>query len=71
MTRSTFAAAFTALALLSVGVAVGCEEKTPAEKAGDRMEKAGDKVGNAAEKAGDKMGDAADKAGDKIKDATN
>lgn len=42
-------------------VAGGCEDKGPAEKAGEKVDKAIDKTGDAVKKAGDKVKDAANK----------
>ncbi|MEP7210147.1 MAG: hypothetical protein ABI740_04860 [Alphaproteobacteria bacterium] len=54
-----------ALALLgSASVMVGCEQKTPLEKAGDNLK-------DAAKDTGDAMKDAAHDAKDAVKDATN
>ena len=52
----------TLVCFVGLGLAVGCEEKTPLEKAGDKIEKAADKTGDAVKKAADKTGDAVKKA---------
>ena len=49
---------------------VGCEQKTPAEKAQDNMGKAADNVKDASHDAADSTRDATHKAADKVRDAT-
>lgn len=56
-------AAFVALA--------GCQEKGPAEKAGEKIDNAIDGGKDSIEDAADDVEDAADDAADEIKDATN
>lgn len=63
---------FTGLgAVLMVLALAACQEKGPAEKAGEKidnaMENAGDKIEDATDKAGEKMED----MGDKVEDATD
>ena len=54
MTITTLAAL---MLLLTLG---GCEEKSPIEKAGDKVEDAADEVGDAVEDAADEVEDAVD-----------
>ncbi len=44
-----------------VGGFVGCKEKGPAEKAGEKIDESMEKAGEAMEEAGDKVEDAMDK----------
>jgi predicted small lipoprotein YifL len=55
---------------LALSMLVGCEQKGPAEKAGEKVDKAVDQAGKTMEKAGDKIQDAAKDAEKKIKEAT-
>ena len=55
---------------LALTVLAGCEQKGPAEKAGEKVDKAVDQAGKSMEKAGDKIQDAAKDAETKIKEAT-
>jgi len=50
---------------------VGCKEKGPMEKAGERIDEAGKDAKRSAEKAGDKIEDAAKDTKRKVKDATD
>lgn len=60
--------------VLSLGlgfvVLVGCEQKGPAQKAGEKVDKAVEGAGKEVEKAGDKIGEKVDEAAKKVKDAT-
>jgi ElaB/YqjD/DUF883 family membrane-anchored ribosome-binding protein len=47
---------------------VACEHKGPAEKAGEKIDKAAEKAGDAIDHAKDKIKDAADDAKDKASD---
>ena len=64
-------ASFGLAALMLGGAVVGCEEKTPAEKASDNMGKAADNMKDASHDAADSTRDATHKAADKVRDATN
>lgn len=57
------------LGISTVGLAA-CDNKGPAEKAGEKVDNATSKTGDAMDNAADKASDAADKAGDKVKDST-
>jgi hypothetical protein len=48
----------------------GCEQKGPAQKAGEKMDKAVEQAGKSLEKAGKKIGDTVDEASKKVRDAT-
>lgn len=50
--------------LLSCAAFVGCEEKGPLEKAGEKTDKAIDKTGDKVEEAADEVEDAVDDATD-------
>jgi hypothetical protein len=54
MTMTTLAAL---MLLLTLG---GCEERSPIEKAGDKVEDAADDVGDAVEEAGEEVKEAVD-----------
>ncbi|MDA3922971.1 MAG: hypothetical protein PF501_20180 [Salinisphaera sp.] len=58
-----------ALGISTIGLAA-CDNKGPAEKAGEKVDNATNKARDAMDNAADKTGDAADKAGDKLKDST-
>jgi len=61
MRTKTRMLALATVAALAFGTA-GCEEKKgPAERAGEKIDKAVDSAGDAVEKAGDKVEDATDK----------
>lgn len=49
---------------------VGCEQQGPAQKAGEKVDKAVDQAGKTMQKAGDKVEEAAKEAEKKIKEAT-
>ena len=51
---------FASLALVFLLTLGGCEEKSPIEKAGDKVEDAADEVGDAVEDAADEVEDAVD-----------
>ncbi len=55
---------------LGVVVLVGCEQKGPAEKAGQKIDKAVEDTGKEVQKAGEKVGEKLEEAGKKVKDAT-
>ena len=55
---------------LALALLAGCEQKGPAEKAGEKVDKAADQAGKSMQKAGDKIEDAAKDAEKKVKDAT-
>lgn len=66
MDRRQFAVALGfALSLLA-----GCEQKGPAEKAGEKVDKAIDQAGKAMQKAGDKIQETTKEAEKKIKEGT-
>src|SRR4051812_13310894 len=67
ITKSSFGAFALAITLIA---ASGCKEKSPAEKAGEKIDKAVENTKDATKKGVEKVGDAAEKAGDKVKDAT-
>lgn len=48
----------------------GCEQQGPAQKAGEKVDKAVDQAGKSMQKAGEKVEDAAKDAEKKIKEAT-
>ena len=63
-----------AILLLVVGLGFGigaCERKGPAERAGEKVDKAVDRAGDKVERAGDKVGGAVERAGDKVEDKTD
>ena len=60
----------TALFTTAFVLGIGCQEKGPMEKAGEKIDKAAEKTVDKAKEGADAVGDAAEKAGDKIKDAT-
>ena len=55
---------------LGVALLAGCEQKGPAQKAGEKVDKAVDGAGKEIEKAGEKIGEKLDEAAKKVKDAT-
>lgn len=57
---------------LAVGFVLlaGCEQKGPAEKAGQKIDKAVDDTSKELQKAGEKVGEKLEEAGKKVKDAT-
>ena len=57
---------------LAVGFVVlaGCEQKGPAEKAGQKIDKAVEDTGKDLQKAGEKLGEKLEEAGKKVKDVT-
>lgn len=64
----------TTIAVLALGACFlgGCpEDKGPAEKAGEAIDKAVEDAGDAAEDMADDAADAMDDAGDAVKDATD
>jgi hyperosmotically inducible protein len=60
--------------VLSVAVGfvllAGCEQKGPAEKAGQKIDKAVEDTGKELQKAGEKAGEKLEEAGKKIEDAS-
>lgn len=63
-----------AILLLAVGLGFGigaCEKKGPAERAGERVDKAVERAGDKVEQAGEKVGDAAERAGRKVEEKTD
>jgi hyperosmotically inducible protein len=65
-------AAISRLLALGLGLAlfVGCEQQGPAQKAGEKVDKAVEDAGKAIEKAGEKAGEKLDEAAKKVRDAT-
>jgi predicted small lipoprotein YifL len=59
----------TAIALMTIGV-TACQEKGPAEKAGEEIDNAAENLGDKVEDATDEAGDKLEEAGDKVEDAT-
>jgi hypothetical protein len=55
---------------LALSMLVGCEQQGPAQKAGEKVDKAVDQAGKTMQKAGEKVEDAAKDAEKKIKEAT-
>ena len=56
---------------LGLGLAlIGCEQQGPAQKAGEKVDKAVEGAGKAIEKAGEKTGEKLDEAAKKVRDAT-
>ena len=56
--------------VLSLALLAGCEQKGPAQKAGEKIDKAVESVGKEVQKAGEKTGEELDEAAKKVKDAT-
>ncbi len=54
---------------LFVAAFVGCKEKGPAEKAGEKIDETMKKAGSELDKAGEKIGETVEEAGDKAKEA--
>jgi hypothetical protein len=55
---------------LGVALLAGCEQKGPAEKAGQKIDKAVEDTNKDAQKAGEKLGEKLDEAAKKARDAT-
>jgi hypothetical protein len=55
---------------LVLALLAGCEQKGPAEKAGQKIDKAVGDTGKELQKAGEKAGEKLEEAGKKVKDAT-
>jgi len=55
---------------LGLALFVGCEQKGPAQKAGEKVDKAVEGAGKAIEQAGEQAGEKIDEAAKKVKDAT-
>ncbi|MGH7302627.1 MAG: hypothetical protein ACRELZ_05015 [Candidatus Rokuibacteriota bacterium] len=55
---------------LGLALLAGCEQAGPAQKAGEKIDKAVEGVGKEIQKAGEKTGDKLDEAAKKVKDAT-
>ncbi|MGZ8270064.1 MAG: hypothetical protein ACXW1T_02675 [Methylophilus sp.] len=58
-----------AIALMATGI-TACQEKGPAEKAGEEIDNAAEDLGDKIEDATDEAGDKLEEAGDKVGDAT-
>lgn len=67
MKQKRLAASFAA-ALLTIGISA-CDRDGPAERAGEKIDRAGEKTGDKMERAADKAGDKMERAGEKIQDA--
>ena len=65
-------AAISRLLALGLGLALffGSEQQGPAQKAGEKVDKAVEDAGKAVEKAGEKAGEKLDEAAKKVRDAT-
>jgi len=60
--------------LLVVGLGFGigaCERKGPAERAGEKIDKAVEGAGDKVEQAGEKVGGAAEEAAEKVEEKTD
>jgi predicted small lipoprotein YifL len=55
---------------LALGMLTGCEQKGPAEKAGEKVDKAVGEAGKTMQKAGENVEEAAKEAEKKVKEAT-
>lgn len=55
------------LAFLGIG-AIGCEQKGPAEKAGEKVDEAVEKADEKMDEAGEKAGELIEKSGEKIEE---
>jgi hypothetical protein len=55
---------------LALSVLAGCEQQGPAQKAGEKVDKAVDQTGKTMQKTGEKVEEAAKEAEKKIKEAT-
>lgn len=62
---------FTAMALLTLLALTACEQKGPAERAGEQLDNAAEAMGDKIENATDDAGKTLEQAGDKIEDATD
>lgn len=60
-----------AVALLSMLALSACEQKGPAERAGEQIDNAVENAGDKIENATDEAGKAIEEAGDKIEQSTN
>lgn len=60
-----------ALLLTTLIGLTACQEKGPAEKAGEQIDNAVEEMGDKIEDATDNAGDAVEEAGDKIEDKTD
>jgi hypothetical protein len=63
-----------AILLLAVGLGFGigaCERKEPAERAGEKIDRAVERAGDKVEHAGEKVGGAVERAGDKVEEKTD
>jgi len=63
-----------AILLLAVGLGFGigaCERKKPAERAGEKVDKAVERAGDKVEHAGEKVGGAIERAADKVEEKTD
>jgi hyperosmotically inducible protein len=55
---------------LGLALLAGCEQKGPAQKAGEKVDKAVEDTGKAIKKAGKNAGEKLDEAAKKVRDAT-
>lgn len=62
---------FIAMALLSLLALSACEQKGPAERAGEQIDNAVENAGDKIENATDEAGKAIEEAGDKIEKSTD
>jgi len=67
----TLQKSFIAIALLSLLALSACEQKGPAERAGEQIDNAVERAGDKIENATDDAGKTLEQAGDKIEDATD
>jgi hyperosmotically inducible protein len=68
---NTYKLGFTTLLLATLLGLAACQEKGPAEKAGENIDNAVESMGDKIEDATDNAGDALEEAGDKIEDKTD
>jgi hyperosmotically inducible periplasmic protein len=55
------------LAFLGIGT-LGCEQKGPAEKAGEKVDEAAEQAGEKMEEAGEKAGELMEEGGEKLEE---
>jgi hypothetical protein len=55
---------------LGLALLVGCEQQGPAQKAGEKIDKAVEGAGKELQKGGEKVGEKLEEAGKKVKDAS-
>lgn len=66
------AALFVLLFALGGGAMLtGCEEKGPAEKAGEKLDNAVEEIGDGIDEAAEDAGDAVEEAADEVEEATD